>query len=156
VTDIMTDPAAPSAEPTARDLNLAALKAFIAWAEEHPAARTDITDVGAENTLFRILHPVWNRQELAQIARAIGGQWDKRVDGSWFWLAQEVVPGVTYELYINRNLVCERVVTGTETVTVTEPDPELVAGLPTVTRTETREIVEWVCPDSVLAGAQVA
>jgi len=51
------------------------------------------------------------------------------------------------ELHVNahREEVCERVVTGTETVTKTVKDPEALAAVPEVEITETVETVEWVC-----------
>jgi hypothetical protein len=44
-----------------------------------------------------------------------------------------------------RDQVCERVVTGVETVTREVPDPEALAAVPTVEVTETVEQVEWRC-----------
>lgn len=54
---------------------------------------------------------------------------------------------VDVQVTIARIEVCERVVTGTRTVEV--PDPEVVAAAPLVTIDE--EIVEWRCPPSFLA-----
>lgn len=44
-----------------------------------------------------------------------------------------------------RNLVCERVVTGVETVTEEIPDPEYIAAAPKITQTREVEQVEWQC-----------
>ncbi|MFI6304332.1 hypothetical protein ACIBCH_20875 [Amycolatopsis thailandensis] len=52
---------------------------------------------------------------------------------------------VAIRLHTTREQVCERVVTGTETVTETVPDPEKLAEVPTVEVTKTVETVEWVC-----------
>ncbi|GHG97444.1 hypothetical protein ACFORH_42810 [Amycolatopsis roodepoortensis] len=53
--------------------------------------------------------------------------------------------GLTVAALANRGEVCERVVTGTETVTKTVPDPVKLAEVPTVEVTETVDKVEWVC-----------
>lgn len=45
----------------------------------------------------------------------------------------------------HRATVCERVVVGSEERVIEEPDPEAVAALPKVTRTEVVEQVEWRC-----------
>ena len=48
-------------------------------------------------------------------------------------------------MHTERAVVCERVVTGKETVTKTIPDPEKLAAVPTVEVTEEVEQVEWRC-----------
>lgn len=48
--------------------------------------------------------------------------------------------------------VCERVVTGTETVTKTVPDPKLLAQVPEIEVTETVETVEWQCKPLLAGG----
>ena len=53
--------------------------------------------------------------------------------------------GLRVQLVARRELVCERVVVGTETVTKTVPDPEMVAQVPQVEVTEQVEQVEWRC-----------
>lgn len=55
-----------------------------------------------------------------------------------------------------RENVCERRVVGTEEVEVegyTDEAQAVLDSLPTVTRTETREIVEWICPPSLLGAS---
>lgn len=61
---------------------------------------------------------------------------------------------VRVKVLANREAVCERVVTGTETVTKTVKDPALLAEVPEVEVTETVEIVEWQCKP-LLAAEQV-
>lgn len=58
-------------------------------------------------------------------------------------------------VYTARENVCRKVVTGTREVTSTVRDPELLEQVPLVEVTETVEDVEWVCPQSIFAGAQV-
>lgn len=60
--------------------------------------------------------------------------------------------GFGLDVWADRNEVCERVVTGTETVVKEVPDPELLAAVPTVKVVETVETVEWHC-GSLLAPA---
>lgn len=52
---------------------------------------------------------------------------------------------------IERDEVCERIVTGTHEVTKEVPDPDLLATVPLVSVTETVEDVEWRCMP-ILAG----
>lgn len=65
-----------------------------------------------------------------------------------------VVPmrGITIALTDLREEVCERVVTGVETVIDTVPDPEYIANAPTVDVTREVETFEWKC-GPVLAAA---
>ena len=60
----------------------------------------------------------------------------------------------TLKAWSTHDRVCERVVVGTETVTREEPDPEALKQVPTVTVTEEREVIEWRCPESILAGGE--
>lgn len=98
----------------------------------------------------RVLAYVYDAETIAQFARAAaragrkvakkpGGTNDQYfgIEVSFGWLRLYV--------YGIRDLVCERVVVGTETVTHEVPDPELLAQVPTVTVTETVEQVEWRC-----------
>ena len=59
--------------------------------------------------------------------------------------------GVKVSVQTDRNEVCKRGVTGTETVTKKVPDPEKLAAVPTVEVTEEVEQVEWRCRP-LLAG----
>jgi hypothetical protein len=65
-------------------------------------------------------------------------------------------PGVCLHVYAERDQVCERVVTGTETVTRTVPDPAALAEVPEIEVTETVETVEWVCKPLLAADEQVS
>lgn len=82
----------------------------------------------------------------ARIVAAIGGTWEKLPDtySTGFTFRQER-DGLKLDVQVEREAVCERVVTGTETVTIpAKPaQPE---------RTETREVVEWRC-EPLLAEA---
>lgn len=56
-------------------------------------------------------------------------------------------------VYASREVVCERVVTGTHEETVTEPDADALAAVPKVTKTVVVEDVEWRCAP-LLAAAE--
>jgi hypothetical protein len=73
---------------------------------------------------------------------------DKDVDPNYFSLSRRFGPHAIVALAA-RDAVCERVVVGTEPVEVQVP-PE---GVAMVTVTEQRDVVEWRCPESLLAAA---
>lgn len=74
-----------------------------------------------------------------EIIRSIGGKWDKS-PGELFGFEQQ--RGIVQlEVVVNRESVCRRVVTGTETVTETVPDPDA----PLVEVTKEVDTVEWQC-----------
>lgn len=75
--------------------------------------------------------------DLARVSRAIGGRWDKRESDTLFALHREIADGIFVELVASRGQVCERVVVGTETVEVPDPDAPKV--------TVERDVVEWRC-----------
>ena len=93
-----------------------------------------------------------NTEELADAARTLGRA-DKQTSDSFLNLDRQFGPH-SIRAYASHERVCERVVVRTETVTREEPDPEALKNVPTVTVTEEREIVEWRCPDSILAGVE--
>jgi hypothetical protein len=72
-----------------------------------------------------------------RIVRAIGGKWDKNPWGDRFDLERKY-RGLKLQIYTHREQVCERVVTGVETITIpAKPaEPE---------QTIEREKVEWRC-----------
>jgi len=80
------------------------------------------------------------KAKAAMVLRILGGKWDKDFDWSGADRADftQSRDGLSLRVVVNRSAVCERVVTGVETVTLpaVEAQPE---------RTETRETVEWVC-----------
>jgi len=91
------------------------------------------------------------RTAVAAIRRAIGGTWDKQGQSNTIWLTHTVTfedVRVELTIFADREQVCRRVVTGTETVTVpaVEAQPE---------RVEEREIVTWEC-DPITADERVA
>ena len=93
-------------------------------------------------------------ESMAGLAKAIGGRWDKVTVGDYFVLRRRIAgdwfSGVTVEINGRHEQVCERVVTGTRTVEI--PDPEVVASAPKVRIEE--DVIEWRCPDVLRSAAE--
>lgn len=77
------------------------------------------------------------KNRAAAIVKAFGGTWDKKETGDLFAFKSER-GGVELDVTVERESVCERIVTGQREVTVTE-----VVESREVTVTE--DIVEWRC-----------
>lgn len=104
----------------------------------------DVIEQGGVLPTMEVTINIWkyNSDGLATTAKAIGGQWEKSELPSHFILRQKV--GVhRIDVFSSRENVCEKVVTGTETVTIPDPDAPMV--------TVEREVYEWKCPPSILA-----
>ena len=129
---------------TERASRIAELRAFADFLDAHPEA-----DPIYSPAVYDIVH---TRQEMAAKIKALGGKWDKDEDGESFKVRQKI-SGVEYVIFAARENVCTRVVRGTKEVTRTKSDPDALAALPKVTYTETVEDVEWICPESLLAGS---
>lgn len=88
------------------------------------------------------------KSALAAAVRALPIRLDKSGGDSYFDLTGSL-HGLSIVLTAFRNEVCERVVTGTETVTKQVRDPEAaaqaLASVPLVEITETVEQVQWIC-----------
>lgn len=74
--------------------------------------------------------------EMARLMKPV----NKKVTASFYQLEKTFTGGVTYKVNYDRKAVCERVVTGTR-----EVPAETI-----ITKAHTEEIVEWICPDSLL------
>lgn len=93
------------------------------------------------------------QDELLMFLRAGGAAAKKNYDSDE-WMAVDVDFGaVTVHAYTARANVCERIVTGIETVTKTVPDPAALAAVPTIEVTETVEISEWQCTPLLAAAS---
>lgn len=121
-----------------------------------------------EPTHFEVQHEaslrwlIWGKdlqeqkETAAAVVRFIPGTATKSTDkyGSADWIDYSgEVDGVSWDIVCQREAVCERVVTGTKTITREVPDPTVV--VPTVEVTEEVETVEWVC-GPLLADGQAA
>lgn len=89
------------------------------------------------------------RAAARNVITTIGGKWDKAPSGDRMRYTQKRPNGITLDVVVTREAVCERVVVGTETKTI----PAQPAAEATPERTETVEVVEWRC-SSLLGGAR--
>lgn len=84
-----------------------------------------------------------------KLIRAIGGTWKKGGYGDTMSLTRTFEDGLTVRVQGERTMMCEKVVTGTETVEIPAVEAQPA-------RTEEREIVEWDCgtllPEGQLEG----
>lgn len=95
--------------------------------------------------------------ELVAVARAAlqhGAKVDKEIVGGDIFSLEVSWGPLTAKALAQRDQVCERVVTGTETVTRTVPDPSVE--VPMVEVTETVEKTEWRCGSLLAAEADAA
>lgn len=90
--------------------------------------------------------------QIGRIARAYGAATTKDITESMHNLMCDF-GRVKVKVLAMREEVCERVVVGTETVTKTVKDPEILATVPEVEVTEEVEIVEWQCRPLLAAEA---
>lgn len=75
--------------------------------------------------------------EMAALVRRLGGARKKEADETYLTVVRELAGRVAVKICGRRNEVCERVVVGTETVEVPDPDAPKI--------TVEREVVEWKC-----------
>lgn len=73
-----------------------------------------------------------------RIVRAIDGHWEKIPDTYQDFVFRQERPGLRLDVQVEREAVCQRIVTGTETVAIPAKPAEPM-------RVETREVVEWRC-----------
>jgi len=97
-------------------------------------------------------HWVSDAADMADSVRAVGGKFKKEAHDHYYILRQDF-GAVRFDVFATHNQVCERVVK-TETVEIPDPDVKITVEVsdpdaPTIT--VEREVVEWVCPDSILA-----
>lgn len=77
-------------------------------------------------------------EEFVTLARALGGQREKR-SGTMLLTVERTFGRVSVEVCGHHDEVCTAKVVGTETV-------EIPAVKASPARTETRDVIEWVCP----------
>lgn len=82
--------------------------------------------------------------DIARRARRAGATMRKDVSEK-FAAADLSFGDLTLHVYADRDQVCERIVVATREEVVEEPDPELLAKVPTVKRTVPVEEVRWEC-----------
>jgi hypothetical protein len=100
-----------------------------------------------EYTLGYMNVPVDTKETLADHVRAglaAGAEIEKSYSDAYAGAYLKFGP-VAVRPYAARDLVCERVVTGTKEVTEEVADPEALAAVPKVTVTKTVDVIEWRC-----------
>jgi hypothetical protein len=133
-------------EQTRRADFTAGLRALADWYDAHPDVPLPYEAISPLSIL--ISGDDDQLTEVGRIARAMG-TCDKVVTAKFFRVTKSFGPVVKLEVVADRDQVCERVVTGVETVTELVPDP----AAPLVEQTVEREIVEWQCPESILRAS---
>lgn len=135
-------------DPEARAAYAAGLRHLADVIESDP----DCPYVQGPVSLF--IHSTDDQAEVAaRLRRAFGGgKWEKKEHGSYLTL-NGMCAGLPVNLWLDRDAVCERVVTGTREVVEEVPLGEDTRPVETVTRTE--DVVEWVC-SPLLAAADAA
>ena len=98
-------------------------RALADWLKENPDMPTP-----AQSGLV----PVGDREEFLRLAKRMGFA-TKDANGKWYSVVRHFGPAVRYEIFINREKVCEKTVVGTREI-----------------QAHTEEIVEWTCSDSLL------
>lgn len=95
----------------------------------------------------RVTVPVWTKGEVVSFARAgkaAGAQVAKHQNDQYAGV-DLTFGAASLHVYVARDKVCERIVTGTREVTEEVPDPEALKAVPKVAVTKTVEDVEWRC-----------
>ena len=82
------------------------------------------------------------KEYVAEIARRLGTG-EKKYCGGFFWFRHDFAPGVRFEVTANREVVCERVVTG-KTIVAAQPE-KIIPAQPE----HEIELVEWRCAPSL-------
>lgn len=131
---------------TTTNITAAALRRAADLIEEHPdLPHPVITSYSAGNVeIDWMIHRDDNQRGLMkQIRQSLGGVWEKVPAGQYYMLRQDR-EDVRLTITTDREQVCERVVVGTETVTIPAVEAQSE-------RTEVREIVEWRCEPVAVA-----
>lgn len=91
-----------------------------------------------ESTTF--LQPVYDEAEFARLVSELGGRRTKEVTEKWMNVTRSFGV-IDMTLFIARDAVCTKRVTGVETIRT--PDPEALKAVPMIE--VEKEIVEWDC-----------
>lgn len=128
------------AETISTNTTAAGLRAAADLIDQHPDLPVPMVTgytSGNVDVDWLIQHDKDQRDTMLRIRRTIGGTWEKSPVSGYYQLRRRI-GDLTLIVTADREQVCERVVVGTQTVTVpaVEAQPE---------RTEEIEIVEWRC-----------
>lgn len=146
---------APSAELRAEKALAMAqgLRSLALMLEENPELVDDACYLGSVDVFW--FRDAERMAALARIALRYGAKVDKKISESQHNLLLRWGP-VGVAALAQREVVCERVVTGTREVVKAVPDPVLLAAVPLVEVTETVEDVEWKCKPLLAATEESA
>lgn len=134
-------------EPTPQELaseRAAGLRALADLVEATPEVNANYLDGSSSLTVWYAHKP----DVLPALARAgltYGAKVDKKINDTEIFELHLSFGPIRAVALAQRTDVCERVIVGTETVTETVKDPELLAKVPEIEQTVEREIVEWRC-----------
>jgi hypothetical protein len=121
-----------TAETLKRQARITGLRQLADFLEAHP--NLPVPYSGSQNVF------VYGRDALAAVAREPGVRWQKRVADSYYALVVEFAGDYSYEVNVDREQVCRKVVTGSQIVPA-QPERE-------------EETFIWECDEPLLAGAQ--
>lgn len=113
------------------------LRALADWQDQHPDIPLHVVDT-------RIYQSLWgtDKASMPETLRAIGSC-SKRTAGGDFEFLVDVTDEIQIIFYTARENVCDRVVVGTRMVPEKVVPEQVIAA-------HVEEIVEWVCPESIL------
>ena len=120
------------------------LRALADMVEQNPEVLDALQYLGLGTHVFAEDDPQAKLGMFARIAARYATKVEKQFSSS-FASVVATFAGVRVSVQADRNEVCERVVTGVETVTKSVPDPDALAAVPTVEITEEVQTYEWVC-----------
>lgn len=137
-----------SATPEQRAAYLKGLRALADVLEQHDEIPLPHVGRTTAITIWFTIGSSDPRSEMAAAAKAIPCTWHKNAWESSeqaFFELQGTLHGLSIDLTAYRDAVCERIVTGIETVTERVKDPEALAAVPEVEVTRQVPTVEWRC-----------
>lgn len=117
-----------------RDAFIKGLRDMAEFLEQHPHVPAPIYITA--NHFVREKHDA--KETLANIAKD-SGAWEKIFDNQWFFLRKTFCEDLRFDVSVERERVCRKVVTG-KTVLPAVPEREV-------------ENVSWVCDGGILGGA---
>lgn len=133
------------------------LRAMAAFAEANPELADELAyALDAGNVLLSCSHvpdPAATMAAFATAAVRAGAKVTKSGNDSFFHTFLSWGP-VGLKVYAEREQVCERVVTGSEVVKETVPDPERLAQVPLVEVEKVVETYEWKCAPLLAATGE--
>ena len=133
-------------------------EALDGWKElvAHLEANPELIDIIGYHKIYAFFHKK-DGPEFARRAMLLA-PFTKSTDESYFNVERDFGPNLTIQLTARHELICEKVVVGTEEVEVVERDEALVsealAAIPTTKVTKTIEHTEWKCPASLVELAK--